>query len=97
MKGLIWSIIRELCELASKFDPSPVRNRRLIALYINALTTRMGQRWTPIAGQLGMPINNKHDLPVLGTATRGDADILEVKSYHGIDIITPRELWNRLR
>ena len=48
---------------------------------------------------------DKHDLPVIGTATKvnvdfivtGDADLLAVKSYHGIDIITPRELWNRLR
>lgn len=48
---------------------------------------------------------DKHDLPVIGTATKGnvdfivtgDADLLALKSYRGIDIITPRELWNRLR
>ena len=48
---------------------------------------------------------DKHDLPVIGTATKGnvdfivtgDADLLTLKSYRGIDIITPRELWNRLR
>ena len=48
---------------------------------------------------------DKHDLPVLGTATKGnvdfivtgDADLLTLKSYRGVDIITPRELWNRLR
>lgn len=56
------------------------------------------------------PIDNsacrdKDDLPVIGTATKenadfivtGDADLLALKSYHGIDIITPREFWNRLR
>lgn len=48
---------------------------------------------------------DKDDLPIIGTATKGDADfivtgdadLLELKSYHGIDIITPREFWNRLR
>ena len=48
---------------------------------------------------------DKHDLPIIGTATKGnvdlivtgDADLLALKSYQGIDIITPRELWNRLK
>jgi putative PIN family toxin of toxin-antitoxin system len=48
---------------------------------------------------------DRHDLPVIGTATKGnvdfivtgDADLLALKSYRGIHIITPRELWNRLR
>jgi putative PIN family toxin of toxin-antitoxin system len=48
---------------------------------------------------------DKHDLPIIGTATKGnadfivtgDADLLALKSYRGIDIMTPRELWNRLR
>ena len=56
------------------------------------------------------PINStvcrdKNDLPVIGTATKGnvslivtgDADLLSLKNYMGVDIITPRELWNRLR
>lgn len=56
------------------------------------------------------PIDNsvcrdKDDLPIIGTATNGnaafivtgDADLLALKSYYGIDIITPREFWNRLR
>lgn len=48
---------------------------------------------------------DKDDLPVIGTATRGnascivtgDADLLSLKNYMGIDIITPREFWERLR
>jgi predicted nucleic acid-binding protein len=40
---------------------------------------------------------DKHNLPVIGTATRGDvelivtgdADLLALKSYRGIDLITP--------
>jgi len=48
---------------------------------------------------------DKRDLPVIGTATNGnadlivtgDADLLTLKSYQKIDIMTPRELWNRLR
>jgi putative PIN family toxin of toxin-antitoxin system len=48
---------------------------------------------------------DKHDLPVIGTATKGnadfvitgDADLLALKRYRGINIMTPRELWNRLR
>ena len=48
---------------------------------------------------------DKNDLPVIGTATKrnvdlivtGDADLLSLKNYQGIDIITPRELWDRLR
>lgn len=56
------------------------------------------------------PINHsvcrdKDDLPVIGTATKGnasfivtgDADLLSLENCRGIDIITPRELWNRLR
>jgi len=56
------------------------------------------------------PINNsmcrdKDDLPIIGMATKGnavfiitgDADLLALKSCRGIDIITPREFWNRLR
>jgi putative PIN family toxin of toxin-antitoxin system len=48
---------------------------------------------------------DKHDLPVIGTATKGnadfiitgDADLLALKRYRGINIMIPRELWNRLR
>ena len=48
---------------------------------------------------------DKHDLPIIGTATKGnadfivtgDADLLALKSYRGIAIMTPWELWNRLR
>ena len=48
---------------------------------------------------------DKHDLLIIGTAMKGnvdfivtgDADLLTLKSYRGIDIISPRELWNRLR
>ena len=48
---------------------------------------------------------DEHDLPIIGTATKGnaafivtgDADLLALKRYQGIDIMTPRELWNRLR
>ncbi|MFY9271235.1 MAG: putative toxin-antitoxin system toxin component, PIN family [Candidatus Manganitrophaceae bacterium] len=48
---------------------------------------------------------DKDDLAVIGTATRGDAsfivtgdtDLLTLKNCRGIDIITPREFWNRLR
>ena len=56
------------------------------------------------------PINNsmcrdKDDLPIIGTATKGnavfiitgDTDLLALKGCRGIDIITPREFWNRLR
>ncbi len=48
---------------------------------------------------------DKHDLPVIGTATKGkasvivtgDTDLLSLKSCLGIDILTPREFWDRLR
>jgi putative PIN family toxin of toxin-antitoxin system len=48
---------------------------------------------------------DKDDLPVIGTATKGnasyivtgDADLLSVENYRGIDIITPRQFWERLR
>lgn len=48
---------------------------------------------------------DKHDLPVIGTAAEGnadfiitgDADLLALKRYRGINILTPRELWDRLR
>lgn len=48
---------------------------------------------------------DKNDLPIIGTATKGtascvvtgDADLLALKNYLGIDIITPREFWDRLR
>jgi putative PIN family toxin of toxin-antitoxin system len=48
---------------------------------------------------------DKDDLPVIGTATKGkaacivtgDSDLLSVKNYRGIDIITPRQFWERLR
>lgn len=48
---------------------------------------------------------DKDDLAVIGTATRGnasfivtgDSDLLTLKNCRGIDIITPREFWNRLR
>lgn len=48
---------------------------------------------------------DKEDLLVIGTATKGkvsflvtgDLDILSLRTYRGIDIVTPRELWNRLR
>ena len=48
---------------------------------------------------------DKDDLAVIGTATKGnascivtgDADLLSLKNYLGIDIITPREFWERLR
>lgn len=56
------------------------------------------------------PIHNsvcrdKDDLPIIGAATKGDAafivtgdaDLLALKSFRGIGIITPREFWNRLR
>jgi len=48
---------------------------------------------------------DKDDLPVIGTATKGnvsciitgDTDLLSLKNYTGIDIISPREFWERLR
>ncbi|MDA8088564.1 MAG: putative toxin-antitoxin system toxin component, PIN family [Nitrospiraceae bacterium] len=48
---------------------------------------------------------DKTDLPVLGTAisgkavfiVTGDADLLAVKNCRGIEIITPREFWSRLK
>ena len=48
---------------------------------------------------------DKDDLPVIGTATNGkascivtgDADLLSLKKYQKIDIITSREFWERLR
>ena len=48
---------------------------------------------------------DKDDLPILGTATKGnascivtgDSDLLSLKTYMAIDIITPREFWDRLR
>lgn len=48
---------------------------------------------------------DKDDIPVIGTAVTGDAlflvtgdvDLLALKSFKGIDIINPREFWNRLR
>jgi len=48
---------------------------------------------------------DKDDLPIIGTATRGnvsliitgDTDLLTLKHFGGIDIITPREFWTRLR
>lgn len=48
---------------------------------------------------------DKHDLPVIGTATKGnasvivtgDADLLSLKSCLGVDMLTPREFWDRLR
>jgi uncharacterized protein len=56
----------------------------------------------PIASSV---CRDKNDLPVIGTATKGkascivtgDADLLSLKEYQGIDIITPREFWERLR
>ncbi|MBI5140884.1 MAG: putative toxin-antitoxin system toxin component, PIN family [Nitrospirae bacterium] len=44
------------------------------------------------------------DLPVIGTAIggmaelliTGDSDILEIGSYNGIETMTPRQLWERL-
>lgn len=48
---------------------------------------------------------DKDDLAVIGTAQKGkaavlvtgDADILSLKSYQGIDFITPREFWERIQ
>jgi putative PIN family toxin of toxin-antitoxin system len=48
---------------------------------------------------------DKDDLPVIGTATggnascivTGDADLLSLKRYQGIDMLTPREFWGRLK
>ena len=48
---------------------------------------------------------DKDDLPIIGTATKGnascivtgDADLLSLKSCLGIDVITPRDFWDRLR
>lgn len=48
---------------------------------------------------------DKNDLPVIGTATKGNAscivtgdkDLLSLKNYSGIDIISPQEFWKRLR
>ena len=48
---------------------------------------------------------DKDDLPVIGTATKGnasfivtgDVDLLSLKEHMGIGIITPRQLWDRLR
>ena len=48
---------------------------------------------------------DKDDLVVIGAAIRGkaavlvtgDADILSLRNYQGVDFITPREFWNRMR
>lgn len=48
---------------------------------------------------------DKDDLIVIGAAIRGkatvlvtgDADILSLRNYQGVDFITPREFWNRMR
>ena len=48
---------------------------------------------------------DEDDLPVIGTAVKGnaafivtgDVDLLALGSFRGIDVITPREFWNRLR
>jgi len=48
---------------------------------------------------------DKRDLPILGTAkagnatflVTGDKDLLDVGTYSGTDIVTPRQLWERLR
>jgi putative PIN family toxin of toxin-antitoxin system len=48
---------------------------------------------------------DKNDLPVIGIAVKGnaacivtgDAGLLELRKCCGIDIITPREFWQRLR
>lgn len=48
---------------------------------------------------------DKNDLPIIGTAMKGnaacivteDADLLELRKCCGINIITPREFWQRLR
>jgi len=48
---------------------------------------------------------DKDDLPIVGTATKGnasyivtgDTDLLALRNYLGIDIINPREFWDRLR
>lgn len=45
------------------------------------------------------------DLPILGTALAGDAEavvtgdahLLEVASFHGVRIVSPRQFWQRLR
>ena len=49
--------------------------------------------------------NDKTDLPVIGTALSGkatciitgDKDLLLLRKYKNVDIITPREFWNKLR
>lgn len=48
---------------------------------------------------------DKDDLPVIGTATSGnascivtgDADLLSLKHYRGVDMLTPREFWECLK
>lgn len=53
----------------------------------------------------GSICRDKDDLPIIGTAIKGnvscivtgDADLLSLKSHRGIDIITPRAFWDRLR
>ena len=48
---------------------------------------------------------DKADLPILGTAVSGkavfiitgDADLLTLKNCQGIEIMTPREFWSRLK
>lgn len=48
---------------------------------------------------------DKDDLPIIGTATKGnvsfiitgDSDLLVLKHFRGIDIVTPREFWTCLR
>ena len=48
---------------------------------------------------------DENDLPIIGTAVKGqaefivtgDSDLLQIKKYHGIEIVTPREFWDHLR
>ena len=48
---------------------------------------------------------DKKDLPVLGTAVAsvaalvisGDDDLLSLKEFEGIEILTPREFWQRMK
>jgi len=51
------------------------------------------------------PCRDKDDNIIIGTALSGNAefiitgdeDLLVLKTYKGIDIITPREFWSRLK
>jgi len=93
-------ILKELREHLTKKLKVPARQAEAIVVFLR------GQAGIVVPAKVpGKACRDKHDLPVLGTAlagkadflVTGDKDLLSLKHYRNVPIVSPREFYGQLQ